>query len=172
MIAGDRHLLAALFHRGQVLDEDERQGVGRAEHCELPLELLPGRGAPAAIGRIADVDASFAHRGHFCRQVIALDDDVTDAAARRDEFRQRVGPTTGAARLVLGRIVDRQQLQVIVPVERDRVVCAFSGMRAAGIDVEAQLVVLLDAAREVGDADHHVVDTGKHALAHLLQFLQ
>ena len=67
------------------------------------------------------------------------------------------GPTT-----LLGRVADRQQLEVVLVVERDRVVGALAGMDAARLDVEAHAAVRLHAPLEAGDADHDVVNECEH----------
>jgi len=151
----------ALRERSEVLDEEQRQRVLRPEHRGFPLELFSVRRAPAAVHRVAHVDTTAAHCGDVRRQVVALQDDVADAAARRDESREAAAPA--APRRVFGRIADRQQLEVVLLVERDRVVSALAGMHAARLDVEAHAPIGLHALGEVGDADHQVVNTCKHA---------
>ena len=62
--------------RRQMLDEEDRQRVARAEPRRPPAQLLPGRRAPAALVRIAHVDAARAHRGHVGGEIVALQRDV------------------------------------------------------------------------------------------------
>ena len=76
--------------------------------------------------------------------------------------RPRPSSPPALGRPLLGRVADRQQLEVVLVVERDRVVGALAGMDAARLDVEAQRAVLLGAPLEVGDADHEVIDAGEH----------
>ena len=49
---------------------------------------LPGGRTPAALDRVAHVDTAAPHGGDIRRQVVALQNHVADAAARRDEVRQ------------------------------------------------------------------------------------
>src|SRR5206468_11015694 len=125
-------VLAALRHWREVLDEKERQRVLRAEHRGLPAEFRVALLAPA-VDEVAYVHAARSHRGDVCRQVVALHDDVADATARRYE-RGPVAAEPPRRRLgcpVLFWIADRQQLEVVLVVECDRVVSALAGMHAA-----------------------------------------
>jgi hypothetical protein len=129
----------------------------------LPPELVPALRAPA-VRDVVHVHAARAHRGDVRRQVVALQDDVADASARLDETGQVCAPAPRAlgGGALLRRVADRQQLEVLLFVERDRVVGAPAGMDAARLDVEAQAAVLLDTPLEAGNTNHQVVDSGEH----------
>jgi hypothetical protein len=163
MLAGPRHLPSPLGERRQVLDKEDRQRIASAEACGQPAKLLPGRGAPRSRGRIAHVDAAASHRRHVRREVVALHPDVAEPTAARQVFGEpRVG-ASGSDRSA--RVAQAQQLEVVVLLEGDRVVGCSPGMGAARVDVESDARVGVDAAREVRDADHDVVDTGQHSCA-------
>jgi hypothetical protein len=112
-------------------------GPGR---CDFPAQLLPRRRAPAALDRIAHVDAAPAHRLYLRGKIIRLQHDVADAAARRDEFRERRILAAGFARrrAMLRLVAYREQLHVIVLVECNSVVRTLARMRAAREHVEAR----------------------------------
>jgi len=65
-------------------------------------------------------------------------------------------------RLVLGRIANRQQLDVVVLEECDGIMGTLAGVHTPRMDIEAHLAVLGYALLEIWHADPHVVDTGKH----------
>jgi hypothetical protein len=150
----------ALLHRREVLDEEERQRALRAQERRLPAVDRTARRLAAAFHRVAHIDAAGAHCRHVRRQVVALQDDVADAPARLDVLGQVGAPAL--RRLLLRRVVDREELEIVLPVERERIVRALARVRAAGVDVEAHLAVLLHAPLEIGDADHDVIDASKH----------
>jgi hypothetical protein len=64
---------------------------------------------------------------------------------------------------MLRLVAHREQFDVIVVVECDRVVRAFAGMRAAGADVEAELLELCNARIEIGHANRYMVDACEHS---------
>jgi hypothetical protein len=156
-------VLAPLRHRRQVLDEEQRQRVLRPERRGFPAELRCALRA-AAVHGFAHVHAAPAHRGDVRREVVALHDEVADPAAGLDEARQVAAPATRAAvgRPLFRRVADRQQLDVILVVERDRVVRALARVRAALLDVEPDPAVLIHAPLEIRNANHDVIYAGEH----------
>src|SRR5258708_4471259 len=116
--------------------------------------------AAAALGGVADLDPAPAHRRHVGRQVVALHDDVAEAAAAGQELGEA---SVGASGDDGVPVAQAQQLEIVLLVEGDGVVGRPAGVGAAGIDVEADPRIRGDARVQVRDADHDVVDAGQHA---------
>ena len=143
-----------------MLDEKDGQRIPGAETRGLPAKLLTTRRSPRAGGRITHVDIPPPHRRDVGRQIIALHGDVAEPAAAGQELRE---PRVGASRGDRGVAVAKaQELEIVVLLERDRVVGRSPGVGAARIDVEPDARVGVDPAPEVRDADHDVVDAGQH----------
>ena len=149
-----------LGERGQVLDEEDRQGIARTEERRAPAQLLALRRAPPAVADLAHVHAALAHRGHVGGQIVALQRHDPEAAALVEVLGEARVRAAGHDR---APVADAQDLQIVLVVEGDRVVGRPAGVRAAGIDGEAEPRVGLDPLGQVRHADHHVVDAGQHA---------
>ena len=156
---------AALLERRQVLEEEDRQRIHRVrEPRRAPPELAPGgRPAPALDG-VAHLDAAAPHREHVGGQIVALNDDVAEAAAPREEIEE---PSVEAARRgrgprLLRPVVHAQKLEIVLPVEGDRIVRPLARMHAAGRHREADAPEGGDPLVQVRHADHHVVDARQH----------
>src|SRR5205085_11343083 len=107
------------------------------------LQALARRRLAAPVDGVTHVHAATAHRRAVSSEIVALDDHVPYAAAGCDELREARSPASGRAcrGLVLRAVANRQELDVILAIERDRVVRAFAGVHAAGMHVEAELAV-------------------------------
>ena len=149
-----------LRERRQVLDEEDRQGVARAEERGAPAQLLALERAAPAVADLAHVHAAAPHRGHVGGQVVALQRHDPEAAALVQVLGEARVRAAGHDR---APIADAQDLEIVLVVERDRVVGGPAGMRAAGVDGEPETRVGLDPLGQVRHADHHVVDAGQHA---------
>ena len=145
-----------LGQRREVLNEEDRQRSRRAQARRLPAQLVAIGRAPAAVDRIADVDAAPAHRGHVCREIVALQRDVAKAGAAREKVQQR------GTRETLLAFAHREQLEIVVLEERDRVLGAAVRVHAAGAHAEADARVGVDRLRQIRHADHDVVDARQH----------
>ena len=162
MITG-RHLLAAFHHRRDVLNKEYRQRILWPQHSRFPLQHLPRWRAAAAVGDIADIDTATAHGNDFCCEIVALQNDVTYAAARCDKVGKAGIPRARfAGGRVLRWITNRQQLDVIFVVKRDGVVRALARVLAARMHIKAHPDVLRDTLREVRHANHDMINAGKH----------
>ena len=156
---------AALGQRREVLDEEHRQRVARTQGRGLPAQGLAGWRLASAVARIADVDATLAHLRHIGHKVVALHRDIAEAPALRQKLQE--APTWMAGE-VLVPIAHAHQFEVVLLMERNRVVRALAWMHAARRDVEPDARVGVDALLEIGDADHDVVDARKHSIPPVL----
>ena len=93
-----------------------------------------------------------------------MHDDPAKAPAPRQEVQEAGVRATGRASgsQLLVPVPHAQELQVVLVVERDGVLRPPAGVDTAGLHIESQAPVGIDAVREIRHADDHVVDAGEH----------
>ena len=133
--------------------------MARAERGRLPVEGDAGRSAPPAFDRRADLDAARAHGGDVGVQIVALNGDEPQAAAALEKGEERAARTRAE---ILVAISHGHELQIVVVVQRERVVGAAARMIAARVDIEAEAAIRVDAGRQLRHADHQMIDPREH----------
>src|SRR5262249_43907410 len=84
------------------------------------------------------------------------------ASAAREEVEQSRVRAAAPGGVKLAGIANAHELEIVVLMKRDRIVRPAAGVDAARIDVEPEARVGIDAAVQVRDTDHHMVDAGQH----------